>query len=114
LKLHYLVGTEKPFVARLVKSPAVFAVVNLRQPAPDLFGVQEIQEYLGIKIVFFPPDRVQVYDVFEQPVLGLGGDYLTQPAIGAVDEDAPEPSDLRGYRYGGFDFMRVILLQNGR
>ncbi len=45
----------------------------------------------------------------KQPVLRLGGDYLTQAAVGAVDQDAAESADLGGDGNGDLCLIRVIL-----
>jgi hypothetical protein len=50
-----------------------------------------------------------VDDVFEQPVLRLGGDDLPQSAIRAMYEDTPQAAYFGGDGNGDFDLIRIIF-----
>jgi hypothetical protein len=92
-----------------VEIPVLPGTVNLIKSPFDAFRVQEIKEYLGVIIVLFSANGIQVNDVFKQPVLCFGGDYLSKSAVGAMDKDTAESADFRGDGNGNFCFMRVIF-----
>jgi hypothetical protein len=58
-------------------------------------------------------------DVFEKPVLCLGRYHFAQPAVGTVDENAPETSDFGGNRDGYLHLVavchnvRLFVIMNG-
>lgn len=98
LEFDYFVGTEKLLITRLVEGSFVFFVVYFGEAALDLFGVEEVEEDLGIIIVFFAADGIEVDDVFEEPVLGFGGNYFSETAVRAMNQESAKSADLGGYR----------------
>src|SRR5262249_27517856 len=94
LQLDYFIGAVKFGVIRFIKGELIVRVVYFLQAALYFVGVKEVKEQLGIVIIFFPADRIEVYNVFKQPVLGLGGYYFSQAAVRAVYKQSSEGANF--------------------
>ena len=64
---HYVSLTDE-YLAERAKMQKLFSEFN---PEFYFIGVKEIEEELGIIIIFFPADGFKVNDVFKKPVLGF-------------------------------------------